>query len=61
MKTPTIASIKIPPKVDDHGKSLKDNDLKIGTWNVRTLHRIGASGELADVGRTSLPYRKCNG
>ena len=49
MKTKTIASIKIPSKVDDHGKRFKDNDLRIGTWNVRTLHRVGASAQLADA------------
>ena len=41
-------SIKIPSNVDDHGKHIKDYDLRIGTWNVRTIHRVGASSQLAD-------------
>ena len=28
---------------------LKDFDLPIGTWNVRTFHRVGAFAQLADV------------
>ena len=47
MKTTTIPLKKIIPKVDDHGKRLKDNDLRMGTWNVRTCN----------VGWTSLSYR----
>ena len=31
---------KIPSKVDDHNKRLKDYDLRIGTLNVRTIHRV---------------------
>ena len=40
---------KIPSKVDDHGKCLKDYALRIGTWDFRTVHREGASVQLADA------------
>ncbi|XP_043065425.1 uncharacterized protein LOC122320881 [Drosophila ficusphila] len=35
--------------VDDHGKRKKDNDLRVCTWNVRTLYRPGAAQQLADT------------
>ena len=31
-----------PPNVDDPRKRIKDHDLRICTWNVRTLYRTGA-------------------
>ena len=37
MKAKIQKSIKIPSNVDDHGKRIKDYDLRVGTWNVRTL------------------------
>ena len=51
MKTATIASKKITSNVDDHGKRLKDNYLRIGTWNPRTPHRVGHchSGKATDM------------
>ena len=49
MKAKTQEFTKITTKVDDHGKYLKDYDLRIGTWNVRTLQRVGASAQLADT------------
>ena len=42
MKTSTVASKKFPSKIDDHGKRLKDNDLRIGTW-------LGVCDQLADA------------
>ena len=47
MKAKIQESIKIPPKVDYHGKRLKDYDLRTGTWNVRTQHKVGGSAQLA--------------
>ena len=41
VKYKTQNTIKIPYKIDDHGKLLKDYDIHIGTWNVRTIHRVG--------------------
>ena len=38
-----------PPNVDDPRKRFKDHDLRICTWNVRTLYREGAVYQLADV------------
>ena len=38
-----------PPNVDNPRKRFKDHDLRICTWNVRTLYRPGASIQLADV------------
>ena len=37
MKTKTQNFTKIPSNVDDHGRRIKDNDLRIGTWNVLIL------------------------
>ncbi|XP_067619871.1 craniofacial development protein 2-like [Eurosta solidaginis] len=34
---------------DDHGKRLKDNELRACTWNVRSLNGIGADARLVDV------------
>ena len=62
-KNTTLAFRMILSKVDEHCKRLKDNDLRIGTWNIRTLHRIGAS-HIVNVlmkCRTDITYRKCNG
>lgn len=36
-------------EVYDHGKRLKDNDLKIGTWYVRRPYRVGATAQLGDA------------
>ena len=41
MKTTTQNFTRIPSNVDDHGRRIKDYDLRIATWNVRTLHRVG--------------------
>ena len=49
MKADTPEFKKIPSNVDDHGKRLKDYDLRLGTWNVLTLHRVGASAQVADT------------
>ncbi|XP_073814500.1 uncharacterized protein [Musca autumnalis] len=38
-----------PSKVDEPRKRFKDHDLRICTWNVRTLYREGAVFALADV------------
>lgn len=38
-----------PPNVDDPRKRFKDHDMRICTWNVRTLYREGAVYALADV------------
>ena len=38
-----------PLLVDDPRKRYKDHDLRICTWNVRTLYRPGATIQLADV------------
>ncbi|XP_054086336.1 craniofacial development protein 2 isoform X1 [Zeugodacus cucurbitae] len=38
-----------PPFDDDHGKRIKDYDLRACTWNVRTLNWEGASAQLVDV------------
>ena len=38
-----------PPNVDYPRKHFKDHDLRICTWNVRTLYREGAVHALADV------------
>ena len=48
MKTKAQKFIKISSNVDDHGKRIKYYDLRIGTWNVLTLHRVGVSAQLAD-------------
>ncbi|XP_067638312.1 craniofacial development protein 2-like [Eurosta solidaginis] len=34
---------------DDHGKRLKDNELRACTWNVRSLNGIGADARLCDI------------
>ncbi|XP_067618596.1 uncharacterized protein [Eurosta solidaginis] len=34
---------------DDHGKHLKDNELRACTWNVCSLNGIGADARLVDV------------
>ena len=49
MKSKTQKFIRIPSNIDDHGKRIKDYDLLIGTWNVQTFHRLGASAQLADA------------
>ena len=46
MKRQNTASDKEPLYVDDLGKRKKDYDLRICTWNVRTLYRPGASSQL---------------
>ena len=38
---------KISSKVDDHGKRLKDYNLRNAIWNVRSLYRVVASAKLA--------------
>lgn len=43
------ASDRTPTNVDDHGICKKDNDLRVCTWNVRTLYRPGAAQQLADT------------
>ena len=47
MKAKIQESINIPFKVDDRGERLKDYDIRIGTWNLRILHKAGASAQLA--------------
>ena len=47
MKAKILESIKIPLKVDDHDKRLKGYGLRIDTWNIHTLHRMGAYAQLA--------------
>ena len=49
MKTPKKPRIRTTPSDDDPRKRLKDHDLRICTWNVRTLYREGASIQLVDV------------
>ena len=49
MKTEKHASDKNPLKVDDHCKTKKDNDLRICTWNIRTLNGNGGMIQLADA------------
>ena len=43
------ASDKNPLNVEDHCKTIKDYDLQICTWNVRTLNGNGAIIQLADA------------
>ena len=45
-----------PLKVDDHGKPLKDNNLRLDPRNVRTLYT-----HLLNAGQISLSYMKCCG
>ncbi|XP_067625268.1 craniofacial development protein 2-like [Eurosta solidaginis] len=45
-KKPRIITLSID---DDHGKRLKDNELRACTWNVRSLNGIGADARLVDV------------
>ena len=49
MKANTLEFQKIPSKVEYQGKRLKDYDLRFETWNVCTLHREGASAQLAEA------------
>ena len=49
MKEARGTSERNPENVDDHGKRKKDNDLRVCTWNVRTLYRPGAAQQLADT------------
>lgn len=49
MKAKQRNSENVPLKVNDHNKPLKDYDLRISTWNVRTLCRVCASSKLADA------------
>ena len=49
MKAKIQKSMKMPSNVDDHGKCIKNYDLRIGTWNIRTLHTVGVSAQLADA------------
>lgn len=49
MRDTRRASDWIPYNVDDHGKRKKDYDLRVCTWNVRTLYRPGAAQQLADA------------
>ena len=39
----------IPKSDDDHRKRKSDNDLRICTWNVRTLKWDGTSIQLIDI------------
>ena len=43
------ASERIPLNIEDHCKTKKDNDLRICTWNVRTLNGNGVIIQLADA------------
>ncbi|XP_060665561.1 uncharacterized protein LOC132797804 [Drosophila nasuta] len=49
MKEAREASERNRSNVDDHSKRKKDNDLRVCTWNVRTLYRPGAAQQLADT------------
>ena len=46
IKTNILDTIKISSKVEDCGKRLRDYDMRIGTRNVRTIHRISASAQM---------------
>ena len=43
------ASEGTPFNDDDHGKGIIGYDLRLSTWNIRTLNTDGASAELADA------------
>ena len=49
MKTLSKPRIRTTDFVDDPRKRFKDHDLRICTWNVRTLHRPGAIQQLENV------------
>ena len=49
MQNVQSASDYRPANVDDNGKRAKDNDLKVYTWNVRTLYRPGSAQQLTDA------------
>lgn len=49
MKTVTPNSKCIASKIDDHDKSLKEYDLKLGILNFRTLCQVGITAQLKDA------------
>ncbi|XP_043064519.1 uncharacterized protein LOC122320475 [Drosophila ficusphila] len=49
MKDARGASERNLTNVDDNSKRKKDYDLRVCTWNVRTLYRPGAAQQLADT------------
>lgn len=49
MKTYNMPRMRTTPTDDDPRKRYKDHDLRICTWNVRTLNRDGASIQLVNV------------
>ena len=49
MKTYNMPRMRNPFVDDPPRKRFKDHDLRICTWNVRTLYREGASIQLVNV------------
>lgn len=49
METKRASDKRTDFTVDDPSKRTKDNDLRICTWNVRTLNRPHAANELAEI------------